>query len=716
VQSAQKIPIISTEGMAKIRRMVVLMRLLFEDDPRITIDAVYQVVEAAYRSVDGEYGAEQARQSGMLDNGSPFSLAAVVGDGDLAQFQACDLDLARMTREEHNLSLKGRLSEERVRHCVPETDPDFERILRLAKQGVNILRDPSFVAENPVPALRTLYELVAPAVDRMIYKEWKQRKCFILPTEVAKAIIGRWYASLHWTKKKGSIPGRKLRDDSAADPSTGYSLNGGTAKPLAQEQNGKITHPTISKIVNMILDQADKHGWDHISLFQTDIKDAFGQLIVNEEDVCLLLSALTEDLTVIHHRGFFGHTGMPSAFAVVSRVLERRVNAIISGAGLVFADDTMGVSHISKVQEDLALVNEFCVALMGDGAVALEKSISGRVLDFIGWRVNLNSRLITLNERNFHKLLYGFWSVDIHASLSVLTSRQLSGRAARYQVILRPLKMLTSILFASHGEFSHRNKYVSLKPEAKMAITIWRISIVMLGLHEEKFARTLESFRPQAPTVTIMFDSSLTGSGILLTDDTSAGFMGGGRADFPFHLNGDSSHQNTCEFIAIVLGVVSIARTGRSGVSLRLIGDSVSALKWSHAESWKGHLCRRAAVIFLLFGVAFDIHVEEDEHVAGKINTICDDLSRGVSPEEVGVPSHRVIDLEGHAITARLIELCDPRITLNSEQDFVELWREVQGCIRGIKDELVTGILPVWSDSGVPSPLPFPLSLAMNIH
>jgi hypothetical protein len=110
-------------------------------------------------------------------------------------------------------------------------------------------------------------------------------------------------------------------------------------------------------------------------------------------------------------------------------------------------------------------------------------------------------------------------------------------------------------------------------------------------------------------------------------------------------------------------------------------------------------------VIFLLFGVAFDIRVEEDEHVAGKINTICDDLSRGISPEEIGVPDHRVIDLEGHAISARLIELCDPRVTLNSERDFVELWREVQGCIRGIKEELLTGVLPVWSDSGVSSPL-----------
>jgi hypothetical protein len=56
------------------------------------------VVEAAYLLVDGEYGAEQARQSDMLDNGLPFNLAEVVGDGDLAQLQACNLDLARMTR------------------------------------------------------------------------------------------------------------------------------------------------------------------------------------------------------------------------------------------------------------------------------------------------------------------------------------------------------------------------------------------------------------------------------------------------------------------------------------------------------------------------------------------------------------------------------------------------------------------------------------------
>lgn len=68
--------------MAKIRRMVDLTKLFFEDNPRITIDVVYMVVEAVYRPVDGEYGAVQARQS---DNGLPFNLAEVVGDGDLPE-------------------------------------------------------------------------------------------------------------------------------------------------------------------------------------------------------------------------------------------------------------------------------------------------------------------------------------------------------------------------------------------------------------------------------------------------------------------------------------------------------------------------------------------------------------------------------------------------------------------------------------------------------
>jgi hypothetical protein len=206
--------------------------------------------------------------------------------------------------------------------------------------------------------------------------------------------------------------------------------------------------------------------------------------------------------------------------------------------------------------------------------------------------------------------------------------------------------------------------------------------------------------------ITLQFDSCLEGMGLLVTNDGSGGLQGGGRANFPFDLNKDSSHQNTCEFIALVLGVVAIARSGRSGVALRIIGDSTAALSWGCKESWKGHLCRRAAVIFLLLSVAFDMYVEKEEHIAGEVNIACDKMSRGVSPLEVGVPEGRVIDFEGHRISSRLLVMCDPTIPLETESDFISLWKEVQDCIKGIKDELVKlPELPRWADRGVSSPL-----------
>ena len=66
----------------------------------------------------------------------------------------------------------------------------------------------------------------------------------------------------------------------------------------------------------------------------------------------------------------------------------------------------------------------------------------------------------------------------------------------------------------------------------------------------------------------------------------------------------------------------------------------------------------------------------------------------------------RAIDLAGHEITFRLLKLCDPRCKLETDRDFVLLWREIQQCIRGIKEELNSfHPLPLWADRGVPSRL-----------
>jgi hypothetical protein len=121
---------------------------------------------------------------------------------------------------------------------------------------VNILRDSSFLAENPVPPLRALYELVAPAVDQLIYKEWKQRKCFILTTEVASAIIRRWYASLHWTKENGSIPGRKLNERKFLKLLYGFwsvDIHGPISVPILRQLSGRAArYQTILRPPKML--------------------------------------------------------------------------------------------------------------------------------------------------------------------------------------------------------------------------------------------------------------------------------------------------------------------------------------------------------------------------------------------------------------------------------------------------------------------------------
>lgn len=695
--------LVSFIGRQKIQRIVAMMQDLCEDTTPFTIAEVTQIITAAYCAVDEDYTAERARAWGQS-----FDFKTAVGDGDLQRFIECGRDIKRMTDEEHSRYSEVRLSVARVNALVPKTHPDYLRILELADEGIHIPTDPSFQSVSTPPPFRRLYLQVAPAVNWLYYDEWSRHKCFILPTEEARSIEDAHFANVHWTKKDGTDSGRKLADHS--DISSGHALNAGTSSDQAKERYGQLSHPSITSIIRMVLEVVEEFGWGETMLFKSDLKDAFGLLKVRKEDVHLLMSELTDGLTVVATSGLFGLTGMPPTFGVISRVIESGINACIRGKAKVYADDTLAATGRAYVVEDLNKVVDYCEGLLGDKAVSKKKNVTGRAADFIGWRLDLDTRLVTLTSRNFNKLLYGFCSVDMYKPVPVRTLMQLSGRAARYTMVLRQLKALTGVLFAAHcgqhGKKMSRNISLSLKPEAQMAIEVWRASIVLLGLAPGRFARTMESFLPQNPAVTIQFDSSLQGMGLLLTDDLSGGFMGGGRAAFPFELGGDSSHQNTCEFIAVVLGLIAIARSGRTGIAIRLIGDSTTALKWSKRESWHGELSQKAAIIFLLFAVAFDIHVEEAEHILGVHNVECDGMSRGLAPQAVGVPADRVIELEGHEISLKVLSLCDPRVRVQSGDSFMCLWKEVQQCIRAVKEELGNlDRLPLWADKGISSPL-----------
>eukprot|EP01032_Pedospumella_encystans_P028479 gene28479-32165_t len=58
-------------------------------------------------------------------------------------------------------------------------------------------------------------------------------------------------------------------------------------------------------------------------------------------------------------------------------------------------------------------------ALLGPHAVAPSKDESGRALDWIGWSIDLDTRLVSLSHRNYLRTVYAFFFVDVTAPISL---------------------------------------------------------------------------------------------------------------------------------------------------------------------------------------------------------------------------------------------------------------------------------------------------------
>ena len=92
-----------------------------------------------------------------------------------------------------------------------------------------------------------------------------------------------------------------------------------------------------------------------------------------------------------------------------------------------------------------------------------------------------------------------------------------------------------------------------------------------------------------------------------------------------------------------------------------------------------------------MLGVAFDIRVVEAEHVPGKDNVFCDALSRGSSPESLGVPANEIIHLEGDRVAGEALRLCDPTREVAGMEEFTTLWKGVSNIIDELKVKVPTG-------------------------
>ena len=306
----------------------------------------------------------------------------------------------------------------------------------------------------------------------------------------------------------------------------------------------------------------------------------------------------------------------------------------------MYVDDIVGVSERSELQHDLDPERGVCTKLLGDHAVQDDKTVfttrEVRRLDVIGYIIDLEKQVVTISRRNLLKNMYLFFSIDTDQAVTVATMETIAALASRYSMICREMRPFSKAL---HGSFKGLiNKRVSfmLKADAIRSIEMWRAMLCMLAFDEAQFARPFESFGARTANITVQFDASLEGAGFVIYGRHSLSGVESilGASVVPLlslEFGDDSGYQNTSEFLAATIGILTclrIADDDGSHVVIDLKGDSVSALQWANTSRFNSESVHRAAILFTLLLVRQKVVITGVEHVAGEHNGICDDLSR----------------------------------------------------------------------------------------
>ena len=722
--------------------LALLLAAQMRQEPINRVSALDFFAEA-YTVADRDFGVQEAIRSG-----NDFQLPTEEIVRDLAAVADCGGSLVEMASRVQRQQAPTRLSLARIqlsvdrlgldgtssrRHLTADQQIDFIRLARLAHTGIELPLyegfTPSSATQRPTRKIRSLYQQVHNGVNRSLVDLFRHHLVLLLPTIFLLRLTLFHFTPIGWTTKEGNADGRNLFD--AKDGRGASPLNPGDKEAYTADirsEWGLITHADLTTICKMILNfEAEMAGalggsfsLKDVILFKVDLSKAFHLLSFNPGSVPYLASELyqsewpqfseeirellarlgisvTEGSTLswsmVYITGSFGLILLPFVFAVVTRCLLILLLRSLHGKLCSYVDDSMGVCLKSQLHHDICTICEVVELLLGPDAVEWKKWFFGRKLVMIGWKVDLDSRLVSLSHKNLMKVAYGFTITDLDQPVKVRWVTKLASWSSRYTQILRALHPCTVSLFAQIAGMQNMEATMEWKADARVAVLIWRAALVLLHLYETEYSLPLEFFRVMILAYEVEYDASLTGLGFLLfslRDGVRDKLVGCGEVVFPFDCRKESDYQNTCEFIGVLLGLLALAQRGVRNVSLRLCGDSKTSLTWGLDGHFRGKLCLKAALVYILASMLFNIVVIDAVHIPGVDNVICDLLSRQkTTARALGIDYKLVTDISYTSALYSLLMLVDPTSPqlLNSEEDFCTFWRQAHLLLGRISSE-----------------------------
>lgn len=663
---------------------------------RTTEAELKELLREAADSARDDYGPESA-----VTWAEGYAFPPEYIRNDVRCLEAAQGDFKLMVAQRLSELSPDRLNSERVSRLRPD-NPELALMNDLVG-GMRVHLPDGFSTNGMMPRTprRPIYETVATAVNKMLGAIVEQRLAFLLPLEMAQQHVPNLHlCKAHWTVKKGKPSGRPLGDLSNVD---GTRLNTDETAAAAIAYYGAIRHPTIDDIAVMVYDfwRAAKHRdptvrWADMRIWKMDLRGAYTLLSFRPEDVGLFAMLLSNDLVYFQMVGIFGWSGTPAAFQVVTRAITWELRHALRSRTVMYVDDIIGVCFVEDLEADLAATRNICTSLLGPGSVADDKTEHGVRLDVIGYTLSLPDNRVLISRKNFLTALHGFISTDVTKRVNLKTAQRLASYGTRYGKICRVMRPFCGALYRVTWGRVDEHALFNFSVEATVAIQCWRAMLCLVRFRETEFTRSIESFAPATPILVAEFDSSLSGAGLIWfvrTDgvEVARGVSAVNLAFLDFGI--DSSNQNLAEYIGAILAVIGQVMLGFAGTGIALRGDSVTALTWTMTERPRGVRVTNASMIWTLLCIAADVDVKEVTHIAGEDNGRCDRLSRrwdvGKTPvvsvsaeaEDIGLGRIEVVEMDLDPSVTGIVELCDPRRELSSENQFIEFWMRARSAI-----------------------------------
>jgi hypothetical protein len=589
-------------------------------------------------------------------------------------------------------------------------DKDIERLLCMQRAfyawtvdlfGPDVAIDPcSDPCAGPYNRpLHKSYERTYMAVDMMLSALRDQRVAFVLPKELLQQ-----HSTLHlmqgkWVSKHGKDIGRNIGDMSYGEPPY---LNGKFAKQAAAAQYGAIVHPTLNDIVLLFLSTYDRKKaeypeleWQGMVIWVMDIASAYTNLNIPAKHAHLFAQELKNGLVAVHHGGVFGGSITPAAFQPVTRCVVHELRATTKGGLDMYVDDLYGICVWKHVQYEMARGKHVITDLLGDKTVQEEKNVTGQIVKIIGWEFNLLTQKVSVARKNMMKAIYCIYNVDLDRDTNLRKVQRLASYLERYSVICRILRPFMSCLYRLMKECYGLRRDFPFSEEAKTEIRMWRGWMYLLSVDTDSYARPFVTFRPRPPSYVVTTDGSLGQIGIIIYQitqegETCVGCSAVSIADFGF--GDDSSYQNTCEYIGMVLGVLALVKLGVRGVDVVVRGDSTSALSWMEKQKVSGSAAMNAALVLVSICIKFGIEVNYTVFLSGLLNFKADRLSRIIEKnmsleQAMEMNGHRgakVVNLTVDPASAVLVDMCDPRRSFSSDSDFKLVWGAIRDAVEAL--------------------------------